>query len=209
MRGLGAVSVALAVTFAACGGSEATTTTTITAPPVGLAVSLALGEIGAPQGTELTASLSWEELRPSLDELLAGGVVGELESLGLSDASAVVFLSPVLDDAGAVDLAAGGLLAVGAALSFEDGASAGDALEIIRKTAMAYAGAVEAMPQPFDVGGVAEGAVGLAVNDPSFPGGAAAVAWVEGSVLRISFAKGGDPTRNAETLAKTMTEIEP
>jgi hypothetical protein len=157
---------------------------------------------------ELAASLSWQQLRTGLDELLAGGVVEELEFLGLSDASVSVFLSPASSDVGRVDLAAGGMLAVSAALTFGDGAGAGNALEIVQEAAMAYAGAVDATPRPFDVDGLAEGAVGMVVNDPSFPGGAAAVAWVEGAVVRISFAQGGDPTRDVRTLADAMTEME-
>jgi hypothetical protein len=141
--------------------------------------------------------------------MVEGGLVQELESLGLSDASVSVFVSPASSDTGGVDLAAGRLLAVSVALTFGDGTGAESALETIEGAAMAYAGAVDATLRPFDVGSVAEGAAGLAVNDPSFPGGAAAVAWVEGGVVRISFAQGGDPTRDAQTLAKTMTEIEP
>ena len=72
---------------------------------------------------------------------------------------------------------------------------------------MAYAGAAYTTVQPFDVGGVTEGAVGLAVNDPSFPGDAAAVAWMEGAVVRISFAQSGDPTQDARALANAMTEM--
>jgi hypothetical protein len=207
MRRFGAVWVAIAVTVAACSGGEATTTTA--APPAALASSLVLGESGAPPGTEFAASLSWQQVTMGLDEAVAGGVVEELESLGLSDASVSVFVSPASSDTGRVDLAAGGLLAVSVALTFGDGASAESALEIIEAAAMAYAGVVDATPRPFDVGSVAEGAAGLVVDDASFPGGAAVVAWVEGAVLRISFAQGGDPTRDAQTLANAMTEVEP
>lgn len=168
-----------------------------------------MGESEAPQGTEFATSLSWQQLRPGLDELVEGGIVEELESLGLNDASASVFLSPASSDTGRVDLAAGGILAVSVALTFGDGISAGSALEIIEAAAMAYTDAVDAKPRPFDVDSVAEGAAGLVVNDASFPGGAAVVAWVEGAVLRISFAQGGDPTRDAQTLANAMTEVEP
>jgi hypothetical protein len=199
--------LAIAVTVAACGGGEAATTTTTAAPLAVLPSSLVLSESGAPQGTEFVASLSWQQVRTGLEEIVEGGVVEELESVGLSDASVSVFLSPALIDVG--DLAADGLLAVSAALAFGDGAGAESALEIIEGAAMVYAGAVDAMPRPFDVDNPAEGAVGLVVTDPSFPGGAAAVAWVEGAVVRISFAQGGDPTRDAQTLAKTMTEMEP
>lgn len=203
--------MAITVTVAACGGGEAiTTTTTTTAPPRDVvASSLVLGESGAPPGTELAASLSWQQLRTDLDDLLGGGVVDELESLGLIDASADVFVSPTLSDASTVGLASGGMLAVSITFTFRDDAGADSALEIIEEAAMVYAGAANATPQPFDVVGVATGAVGLAVNEPSFPGGAAAVAWVEGAVVRISFAQGGDSTRDARTLAKTLTEVGP
>ena len=208
MRGLRAVWVAIAVTVAACGGDVAATTTTAAVLPGVVASSLVLGESGAPPGTQLAASLSWQQLRPSLDELVAGGGVEELESLGLGDASVSVFVSPASGDAGGVDLAAGGLLAVSAALTFGDGAGADSALEIIQGAATVYADAVDATLRPFDVDSAAEGALGLAVNDPSFPGGAAAVAWVEGAVVRISFAQGGNPTGDAQTLANAMTEME-
>lgn len=207
--------VTMAITVAACGGGEATvaasTTATLTAtsalPVAVLASSLVLGESEAPPGTEFAGSLSWQELRPGLDDLLAGDTVEQLESLGLIDASAGVFVSPVSDDIGMVDFASGGLLAVSAALTFGDGSGAGSALEIIEGAAMVYAGGADATLRTFEVVGVVEGAVGVVVNDPSFPGGAAAVAWVEGAVVRISFAQGGDPTRDALTLAIAVRAI--
>lgn len=208
MRGFGAVWVAIAVTVGACGGGQSAMTTTIAVPLAVQASSLVLGESEAPPGTEFVASLSWQQLRPDLDELLVDGVVEQLESLGLLDVSAGVFVSLVSDDASTVDLASGGLLSVSAALAFGDDADADSALEIMEGAAMEYAGAAGATLRPFVVGDFAEGAVGIMTDDPSFPGGAAAIAWVEGAVLRISFAQGGDPTRDAQTLAEAMTEME-
>lgn len=213
MRVYGSMWVTMAITVAACGGGEATVTTPTTAtttaasPDSGVASSLVLGESEAPPGMEFVGSLSWQELRPGLDDLLAGDTVEQLESLGLLDASASVFVRPGSDDTGTVDFDSGVMLAVSAVLAFGDGVGATSALEIIQGAAMVYVGAADATARPFDVVGVAEGVVGLMADDRSFPGGAAAVAWVEGGVVRISFAQGGDPTRDAQTLAEAMREM--
>ena len=153
------------------------------------------------------ATYDWQEARSLLDDRLEG-LADDLEELGLTDASVSVFITEGVTSQLPLDLSGAGHLIISVAAEFDSAESAVLALERLESAGFDYTQQAGVTASRFSPDAVTTNAAGGSVPDGAFPGGAAAVLWVEGEVVRMALVQGGDPRMDAESVASRMIEQE-